>query len=228
MNTAAPPAAASAPAIAAILLAAGAGRRLGGRPKGLLQRDGQPLLARQIELLAQAGAGQIVAVLGHHAAAYLPVLQAERQRLPDGLLRWTHNPDPDGPGGVAASLRCGLAQLPPAIPTVLVALLDQPLLQAADARALLRAWAKRPPHIDLLAPVYQGQPGHPVIFGPTLRQAIERQTGAGGVRQWRQDHPDRVQLLPVNHPRHTRDVDCPADLAALAAEHGVELRWPQA
>ena len=221
-------AAARGPAVAAIILAAGAGRRLGGRPKGLLQRDGQPLLARQIELLAQAGAEQIVVVLGHHASAYLPALQAAREQLPPGLpLHWTHNPAPDD-GGVAASLRCGLAQLAPATGTVLVALVDQPLLQAADVRALLRAWAAREPHIDLLLPAYRGQPGHPVIFGPALRQTIEQETTPGGVRQWRQTHPERVQILNVTHPRHTRDIDSPADLTALAAEHGIALRWPRA
>ena len=221
------PATGDGPAIAAILLAAGAARRLGGRPKGLLQRDGQPLLARQIGLLAQAGAGQIVVVLGRHAAAYLPALQAERARLPPGLLRWTHHPDPGGADGPAASLRCGLAQLGADVSTILVALVDQPLLQAADARALLQAWAARAPGIDLLLPAHRGEFGHPVVFGPALRQAIARQTGADGVRQWRQQHPGRVQILDVPHPRHTRDVDTPADLAALAVEHGVELRWPE-
>jgi CTP:molybdopterin cytidylyltransferase MocA len=207
--------------IAAIVLAAGAGRRMGHRPKALLQRDGQPLLARQIGLLAQAGARQIVVVLGHHAAAYLPVLQSVS--LPEGAtLHWTHNLDPEG--GTAASLRCGLAQLPPAADTVLVALADQPLLQVGDVRAVLQAWQARAPHIDLLLPTHHGQPGHPVAFGPALRQAIEQQT-TSGVRAWRQAHPDRVQTLPVTHPRHTRDIDNEADLAALAAEHGVQLRW---
>ncbi|MDR1969002.1 MAG: NTP transferase domain-containing protein, partial [Burkholderiaceae bacterium] len=116
--------------IAAVILAAGAGSRFGYRPKGLLQRDGQPLLVRQIDLLAQAGAQSLVVVLGRHADAYLPALQAARARLPNpARLQWVRNPNPDS-GGTAASLRCGLAALDSEASTVLVALADQPLLQA--------------------------------------------------------------------------------------------------
>ena len=54
--------------IAAVVLSAGAGRRLGFKPKALLLRDGQPLLVRQIELLEQAGLRRIVVVLGRGTA----------------------------------------------------------------------------------------------------------------------------------------------------------------
>jgi len=209
--------------IAAIILAAGAGRRFDYKPKGLLQRDGQPLIARQIGLMAQAGARQVVVVLGHHADAYSAALQQAQARLPDCVqLQWVRNPDPDG--GTAASLRCGLALLADDVATVLVALADQPLLQAGDVRALLHAWATRGPNTDLALPAHHGQPGHPVIFGPALRQAL--QTQPGGVRAWREQHPRRVQTIAVTHPRHTFDIDCEADLATLASTHGVQLRWP--
>jgi CTP:molybdopterin cytidylyltransferase MocA len=210
--------------VAAIILAAGAGRRFGYRPKGLLQRDGQPLMARQIGLLAQAGAQSLLVVLGHHADAYLPVLQAARGHLPaSARLQWVRNPDPDS-DDTAASLRCGLAALAGEASTVLVALADQPLLQADDVRAVLDAWATRDPGIDLLLPTHHGQPGHPVVFGPVLRQAL--QLPGASVREWRKAHPERVQTLRVSHPRHTQDIDSAADLTALAAAHGVELRWP--
>jgi CTP:molybdopterin cytidylyltransferase MocA len=217
------------PPFAAIVLAAGAGRRLGNRPKGLLQRDGQPLLARQIDLLAQVGAQAVVVALGHHAEAYAPVLQAARARLLESKgkgvpLRWVRNPDPDG--GTASSLRCALAALPADAAAVLVALADQPLLQADDVRAVLHVWATRGPGIELALPAYHGQPGHPVVFGPALRQAIAQQTGPGGVRAWRLAHPQRVRTLEAAHPRYTLDIDSDADVAALAAAHGVELRWP--
>ncbi|MDR2155081.1 MAG: NTP transferase domain-containing protein [Burkholderiaceae bacterium] len=215
--------------VAAVVLAAGAGKRMGGRPKALLQRDGQPLLARQIDLLTQAGAQAVVVALGHHAEAYVPVLQAARARLLESKgkgvsLRWVRNPDPDG--GTASSLRCGLAALPADAAAVLVALADQPLLQADDVRAVLHMWNTREPDVDLVLPGYHGKPGHPVVFGPALRQAIEQQTVPGGVRAWRLAHPERVRTLAATHPRYTLDIDSNADLAALAAEHGVELRWP--
>ena len=70
--------------IAAIAMAAGAGSRFGHQPKSLLQRDGEPLIARQLRLLAEAGIEQTVVVLGHHAPRVAPVLatlKANRRAL---------------------------------------------------------------------------------------------------------------------------------------------------
>ena len=96
--------------IGAVVMAAGAGRRMGHVPKGLLRRDGEPLLLRQIRLLAEVGVDEAVVVLGHHADRLEPVLR-QAGPAPRGMaLRWVANPAPDeGPG---ASLRCGLAALP--------------------------------------------------------------------------------------------------------------------
>ncbi|MCA0325562.1 MAG: nucleotidyltransferase family protein [Proteobacteria bacterium] len=211
--------------IAAVLLAAGAGSRFGHRPKSLLQRDGQPLLARQIALLAQAGLERIVVVLGHHAEQLAPVVQAAHRTLPTGVkLESVRNPNPDvGPG---SSLRTGLAALGPELQSVMVLLADQPLLQAADIVAVQQAWRARGEGVDLVMPTHEGQPGHPLVFGRALRQWLTEHPDTTGVRDWRRTHPERVQALPVDHPRTTCDIDTEADLQALAAEHGVQLHWP--
>ena len=99
--------------IAGIVLAAGAGRRMGFKPKALLQRDGQPLVARQIGLLAQCSVRRIMVVLGHHAARIAPVLATTATALPGVDLNWVVNPTPDE--GTGASLRCALAALPAAL-----------------------------------------------------------------------------------------------------------------
>ena len=57
---------------AAVLLAAGAGSRMGHRPKSLLLLDGEPLIRRQVHALQTAGASQLVVVLGHsHCGAII-------------------------------------------------------------------------------------------------------------------------------------------------------------
>ena len=53
--------------LAAVLMAAGAGARMGQRPKSLLELDGVPLICRQVMALRQAGVSELVLVLGHHA-----------------------------------------------------------------------------------------------------------------------------------------------------------------
>ncbi len=205
-------------------MAAGAGRRMGHRPKALLRRGGQSLIARQIGLLRGAGIQRVVVVLGHHAPRVAAELQALQSS--DGLT-WVINPDPDaGPG---SSLRAGLAALPTDVESVMVLLADQPLLEPQDLAAVMRAWRARAPGIELVLPQCQGQPGHPLVFGPPVRRAVMQQAADGmGVRDWRRANPDRVQPLVVDHPRYTRDVDTPEDLAALQEEFGVRLEWPAA
>ncbi|MCL2590287.1 MAG: NTP transferase domain-containing protein [Betaproteobacteria bacterium] len=206
-------------------------------------------MARQVDLLACAGLRRIVVVLGRHAAAFEPVLRETQERLPARVrLEWVCNPAPEA--GTGASLRCALARLVPEakhlppegegarqvtlhcevteMAAVLVLLADQPLLLDEDIDAALRAWQSRAPDIELVMPTYQGQPGHPLVFGRTLWRWLVRQPAFKGVRDWRDTHPTQVQALPVTHPRCTLDIDTEADLAALAAIHGVYLRWPDA
>lgn len=209
----------------AVVMAAGAGRRMGGRPKALLLRDGVPLIERQLRALGQAGVCQAVVVLGHHAARIEPVLKALKPQLNESLeLRWTQNPQPDnGPG---SSLRAGLAALSTELQAVLVALADQPLMEAADVDAVLAVWRGKVPAAELVVPSFEGQPGHPVVFNPGVRAAIMRMTGAAGLRDWRRAHPDQVQVLPVDHSRYTLDIDTEVDRTALVLEYGIALAWP--
>ncbi len=142
-------------ALAAVLLLAGAGARLGHRPKCLLRRGGTPLLHHLLRALQAAGVGPVVAVLGHHAAAVGAALEGWP------VIR-VLNPDPQA--APADSLRLGLAALPPGHGGVLVALGDHPWIDAADLRALADAYAQRPPDTDCVLPSHGGQPGHPRVL----------------------------------------------------------------
>jgi len=196
---------------------------MGHRPKALLQRDGEALLARQLHLLDEAGIRRAVVVLGHHAQRLAPLLARIVAARPHMDVRSALNPRPDdGPG---SSLRAGLAVLPAGLDGVAVLLADQPLLEAADVRAVLAAWRGRRAGIDLVVPTHGGQPGHPLVFGPAVRAAVARGQGGEGVREWRRAHAARVQPLPVAHARCTCDLDTPEDVARLATEQAVVLTW---
>ncbi len=211
--------------VGAVVMAAGAGRRMGRRPKALLLRDGVPLIERTVRWLLASGVAPVVVVLGHHAAAIESVLRRVQGSLPNpDALQWAVNPAPDeGQGG---SLRTGLAALPPVLDATLVALADQPLLQMADVQAVLAAWARRPAGIMLLAPRFEGQPGHPIVFDSAVRAALMQAEGAAGAREWRRAHADCVQAWPVRHAHYTTDVDTSEDLQTLERVHGVCLQWP--
>ena len=210
----------------AIVMAAGAGTRIGHRPKCLLERDGVSLIERLIRLLAAAGLPSGVVVLGHHAPRILPLLQKIRADAACPMdLRWAINSRPDdGPG---SSLRTGLRALPPGKGNgVMVALADQPLIEACDIEWLIKAWHARGPNVSLLVPQHQGTPGHPLILDRWVMQDTLRAAGGEGVREWRQRHPERVQRVTVDHPRYTLDIDTEDERQALAGASGICLDWP--
>lgn len=214
------------PAAGAIVMAAGAGRRMGRVPKALFERDGEALLLRQLRLLAGAGVRHIAVVLGHHAERIAEVLAAARKQGAPGLqwTRWVTNPAPDrGPG---SSLRCGLAALPDDLDPFIVVLGDQPLLAAEDIGDALATWRARPPGIALIQPQHGERLGHPVTFDRGVREAVAQQPDAEGLREWRRAHRDRVCLRKLDHVRCTTDVDTPEDVRRLRAEHGIALAGP--
>lgn len=209
----------------AIIMAAGAGTRIGNRPKCLLERDGISLIERLVRLLAGEGLSHVVVVLGHHAsrvARQLEKIRDEATRPVD--LRWVINPRPDeGPG---SSLRTGLCALPERVESVMVALADQPLIEGRDIAQLVDIWCEKAPEISLLVPLYQGAPGHPIVLDRRVMHDVMQFPKGEGVREWRQRHPDQVQVMVVDHPRCTMDIDEEADCRALADGSGLSLVWP--
>lgn len=203
---------------AAVLLAGGSGTRMGTRPKCLLELDGVPLIRRQLQALGDAGIAPIVVVTGHHAEHIEPVLQ--------GLaVTRVRNPRPDD--GQTSSQRLGLAALPGPCDAVLVALADQPLIDADDIRALVDAWAQRPPGIAVVYPQVGGERGNPVIFGAAVRDAILAGGAEFGCRQWQAAHPEAVMPFRTGNRHYRVDLDTPEDLARFTRDTGRALRWPE-
>jgi len=209
--------------IGAVLLAAGAATRLGGRPKALLELGGVPLIMRQLVALSGAGVDEVVVVLGHHAEAIEPAIS----RLPITI---AHNPAPDD--GQASSVHVGLRALSPRLDAIMVALADQPLINEQDVTALIGAFKKRGDAAMVVPRVAaesgEAVPGNPVIFEAALRE--EWLTGSADLacRKWRQANPARVRWFDTANRRYRIDIDTPEDLERFAASTGHTLQWPAA
>jgi molybdenum cofactor guanylyltransferase len=106
---------------AAVVLAGGAARRLGGVAKPLLTVEGSALLTRVLAAVADATPRIVVG----------PVAD-----VPDDVLVTVE--DPPGQGPVPA-LRAGVALLPAEVETVAILAADLPFLTAATIRSLLAA-----------------------------------------------------------------------------------------
>ena len=136
-----------------LLLAAGAGSRMG-RPKALVHDpDGTSWLVRSVGVLVDGGCERVCVVLGARA-------DEARALVPSGVDVVVAD---DWATGMSASLRAGLLAVhaDPAADAVLLSLVDLPDVSADVVRRVLAGAGP-----DTLARAsYDGRPGHPVVLG---------------------------------------------------------------
>ena len=204
--------------VGAVVLAAGAGSRIGGRPKALLELGGVPLILRQLIELSGAGVDEVAVVLGHHADA----IEAAVRSFPITLVR---NPSPDD--GQASSVRVGLQALAGKLDAVIVALADQPMINAQDITDLISAFKKRG-EAQMVVPRVAGEPANPVIFEAALRDEWLAGDMNAACRRWRESNPERVHWFDTDNRRYRVDIDTPEDLLRFTERTGHTLRWPAA
>lgn len=141
-----------------LLLAAGAGSRMG-QPKALVREpSGEAWLTRSARVLVEGGCDDVTVVLG--AAA------EEARLLLEGLsvrIVVAH----DWESGQAASLRAGLAGLPADATAAVVHLVDLPDIGPAVVDRVIERviGGGRPATSALARAVFAGAPGHPVLIG---------------------------------------------------------------
>ncbi|WP_035805272.1 nucleotidyltransferase family protein [Kitasatospora mediocidica] len=194
------------PRVAGLVLAAGGGRRLGGRPKALLPFRGRPLVEHAVDVLRAGGCGPLLVVLG-----------AAREQVLDtaDLAGCTTVVNPNWAEGMGGSLRAGLAALPPDCPAVLVSLVDTPGVTPSAVARLLAA------HRDgatLAAAAYDGKRGHPVLIGAGhFAEAAAGARGDAGARALLAAHRDGLRMVECADVAVPDDLDTPADLARWSA-----------
>jgi molybdenum cofactor cytidylyltransferase len=201
---------------AAVLLAAGAGSRMGHRPKCLLERDGQALIRRTAQCLLDAGIQELVVVLGHYAQEIAPALAGLTVTV-------VINPHPEQ--GIISSQRLGLQSLSASCDAVVMCLADQPLIETQNITDLLQAFTQRPINTDLVFPQVQGQPGNPVALSAAVRAAVLQANDDFGCQTWRQHNHALVHAWASDNLNYITDLDSQADIAALQ-QCGIDLRWP--
>ncbi len=171
------------PTSAGLLLAAGAGSRMG-RPKALVRDDdGTSWLRRAVAALHDGGCSTVVVVLGAMAGDARALLEGVDVQVVVAE---------DWAEGMSASLRTGLGSLDAAADAALVSLVDLPDVGAAVVGRVLAA-ATGP---DVLArAVYHGRPGHPVLLGRDhWAGVIETATGDEGAKGYLAGrHPTLVE-----------------------------------
>ncbi|MFF4312717.1 NTP transferase domain-containing protein [Streptomyces sp. NPDC001507] len=191
--------------IAGLLLAAGGGRRLGGRPKALLTHRGRPLVEYAAGVLRAGGCGPVHVVLGARA-------DEVRARAELGGCVVVENPD--WADGMGSSLRVGLESLAgTGARAALVYLVDQPGIGGAAVARVLGGYRDGN---SLVSAAYDGVRGHPVLFGSAHWAGIAASaTGDRGARAYLGSHEEAITLVECGDVAEPYDIDTEADLSHL-------------
>lgn len=214
-----------------VLLAAGAGRRMG-MPKALVEDEGGAWLGRGVAALAAGGCDGVTVVLGAAAPQAVALLDRLLEASDGGVGRADGGVDggvdgevdivlaPDWESGMSASLRAGLRALPPEAEAALVHLVDLPDVGSGVVARVLAAVAGP----DALARAsYGGTPGHPVLLGRDhVAAVLAGARGDAGARDYLRKH--EALLVECGDLASGRDVDTPS--SATGARESRASRAP--
>ena len=194
--------------ISAVLLAAGKSERMG-RFKQLLPIDGKTFVEACVDNLLASRAGEVIVVTGYNQAAVRAILLHRSVRIVD---------NPDYEIGMGSSVIRGVECVASESTGVLIALADQPLIDARVLNQVISEYEDKSPLI--LIPTYMGKKGHPIIVSPALKHEITTMDPRVGLRQVTDAHAGSIMLIEVGSDSVLVDFDCPEDLALLPTDGG--------
>lgn len=191
--------------VPAIILAAGASRRLG-QPKQLLLVEGETLLARTMRVVSESGAGPVLVVLGANRDSIAEVVELGNVHVLANV-GWE--------SGIASSIVAGVAavqRLRPEADALMILVCDQPKLCAGHLEALIGSY-RGATESSIVASRYAGIAGIPAIFPASQFPRLRALEGDAGARFLLRE-PECPMIL-VDFAGGEEDIDTPEDLARL-------------
>ena len=188
-----------------MVLAAGHSSRMGAANKLLADLGGQPLVTHIIDQLSDAGMPSPFVVIGSRADEVRAAIGNRAARFVIA---------PDYADGLSASLRAGIAALPPDCGAALVCLGDMPRVGTASLRRLAAAATSA----EMIAvPVWAGKRGNPVLWGRAHFAALCLLQGDVGGKALLSEQAHHVVEVAASDDGVLTDVDTPAALIAIRA-----------
>ena len=202
---------------AAIILAAGEGRRMGGVAKSLLRINEELLITRLMAALHDAGVTEVLVVTGTHHDAIAAVVEPIGARV-------VRNPRPED--GQQSSVRLGLESAALSADAFLMVLCDQPLVNAADIQELLATFTAHPEY-DFCVPVVNGERGNPVVVSRCAVEQILAMDRRIACREFMRQNPQAVWRHVTENEHFVTDLDTLSDLGAMAKRTGWAIEFPK-
>ncbi|MDO9299586.1 molybdopterin-binding/glycosyltransferase family 2 protein [Bradyrhizobium sp.] len=188
--------------VTAVILAAGRSTRMGGPNKLLAELGGKTLVRTVTERALASKASSVVVVTGH---------QAEQVEQALSGLNVTFARNPDFAGGLASSVKSGIAAVPADADGAVICLGDMPLISADLIDRLIETFA--PDRGSLIAvPVSDGRRGNPVLWSRRFFNELMTLDGDIGARHLIARHGEAVAEVPVDGRGAFLDIDTPQAL----------------
>jgi len=204
----APVAEAVAPVVAGIVLAAGRSSRMAPHNKLLVQdRAGRPMVARVVDNLLSSAARPVIVVTGNRA-------EEVRAAIAGRPVQVVHAAD--YADGLSASLRAGIAAVPPTASAALVCLGDMPLVTGQMIERLIEAYDPDEGR-SVVVPTCRGKIGNPVLWDRRFFPDIAGLVGDVGARPLLERHSEYVAQVELDDDAVLRDFDTVESLATLPA-----------
>jgi molybdenum cofactor cytidylyltransferase len=190
--------------VAAIVLAAGRSTRMGGPNKLLAELDGKKLVRTVAEQALASKASEVIVVTGHQA-------ELVEQAMAGLKVRFIRNPD--FAGGLASSVKAGIAAVSDKADGAIVCLGDMPLIDSKLIDHLIENFAPDRGQL-IVVPVSDGRRGNPVLWSRRFFRELMTLDGDVGARHLIAKHAEAVAEVVVDGHGAFLDIDTPQALEA--------------
>lgn len=184
--------------ITAVVLAAGESKRMG-KTKQLLPWGDTTVLGQVLQNLKASSVHDILVISGHDAEPVEAIAYAEDVYA----LRNTQYAS----GEMISSLQTAVRHLPPNIDAILVMLADQPLVTPAIIDQILTAY--RQGQGDIIAPMYNGQRGNPVLISRRFFEELLALPPGSAPRDLLRRQPEAIHMVEIADDSILIDLDDP-------------------
>ena len=182
--------------LAGIIVAAGMSSRMGDF-KPLMKVGGKSMVRRVVDMMHQAGADPIIVVTGRYAELLMVELKSEN-------VIFVYNADYEHTQ-MYDSLLLGIRALPESAERILMSPVDVPVVSVKTVEKLLSQSGA------FIRPVFQGTPGHPVIFSRQLIRKMELYHGDFGMRGFLEQNQISITDVAVDDMGTAFDADTMQD-----------------
>lgn len=186
--------------ISAIILAAGASRRMG-QPKMLLPWGTLTVIEHVITTFLNAGIEDVIVITGGARE------QVEKVTAPYSIRR-IYNKD-YAQGEMLSSLQRGVMAMSDQAQAALIGLGDQPQVQERSVRQVCEAYQEN--RFQIVVPSFQMRRGHPWLVARPLWSELLQLKQSESPRDFLNRHADEIHYVAIDTPSILADLDTPED-----------------